>query len=81
MIRRRAGRPVKVGNVVIIPLEHLSVAANGGEGIYGYASLRPLGIAVLTPEGVSVLNETGEPVPSDSYLEEVEGLREAINRS
>lgn len=81
MIRRRAGHPVKVGNIVIIPLERVSVAADGGEGIYGYASLRPLGIAVLSPEGVSVLNETGERVPTESYLKEIEGLREAIDGS
>ena len=81
MIRRRAGRPVKVGNIVIIPLERVSVAADGGEGIHGYASLRPLGIAVLSPDGVSVLSETGEPVPTEPCLEEIEGLREAINRS
>lgn len=81
MIRRRAGRPMKVGDVVIIPLERISVTGGGGEGIYGYASLRPLGVAVLSPEGVSVLNETGEPIPAESYLEEIEGLREAINRS
>jgi hypothetical protein len=34
-----------------------------------------------SPEGVSVLNETGERVPTESYLKEIEGLREAIDGS
>jgi len=82
MIRHRAGRPTKVGDVVIIPLERVSINTSGGsKGIRGYASLRPLGIAVLSPGGIIVLNETGEHTPVESWLETIEGLREAITGS
>jgi hypothetical protein len=70
---------VKVGALVIIPLERMSLTASvKSGGIRGYASLGPAGIAVLSRTGVDVLNERGERIPAESCLEKTRGLREAI---
>ena len=80
MIRQRAGRPVRVGEFVVIPLERMSiVAARGGDGIRGYVSLSPAGVAVLSSRGIDILNELGERVPAEDYLENTEGLQEAAS--
>jgi len=80
MIRQRAGRPTRVGDLVVIPLERMSIVASGGRaGIRGYVSLRPAGVAVLSSRGIDMLNERGERVPAEPYLENTEGLREAAS--
>jgi len=79
VIVQRAGRPVTVGKLVIIPLERMSLAASGERGgIRGYASVGPAGVAVLSPTGLDVLNEKGERIPAETCLEKIRGLREAI---
>jgi hypothetical protein len=79
VIVQRAGRPVKVGAQVIIPLERMSLTASGKSGgLRGYAFLDPAGVAVLSRAGLEVLNERGERIPAEACLEKTRGLREAI---
>ena len=73
---------MKVGELVIIPLERMSLTASGkSDGLRGYAFLYPAGVAVLSRAGVEVLNERGERVPTEACLEKTRGLREAITSS
>lgn len=81
MIVQRAGLPVRIGEVVIIPLERMTLTGSRGRGgIRGYASLVPAGVAVISHGDVEVMNEMGERIPSEECLREITGLREAIAR-
>lgn len=81
MIVQRAGLPVRVGEVVIIPLEKMILTGSRGRGgIRGYASLVPAGVAVLSRGELHVLDEKGERITAEVSLMETSGLREAIDR-
>ena len=76
---RRAGRPVKAGDVVLIPLERMRLAGEvTGGAVRGFAGLEPAGIAVLSRRGLVVLDEDGSLSPIFPLIDEVEGLRAAL---
>ena len=81
MMVQRAGLPVRIGEVIIIPLERMTLTGSRGSGgVRGYASLVPAGVAVLSRGELHVLDEKGERIPAEVSLKETSGLREAIDR-
>lgn len=79
MIVHRAGRPVRAGGVLLVPLERMRLAGTAAGGsVQGFAGIEPAGVAVLSPRGLVILDETGSPERIFPILDEFDGLRAAL---
>lgn len=81
MRKARFGAPIVLGDTTIIPLEETGLSRESGRhGSYVYAFMRPIGIVVRSPSGQWAIDMTGRPVPIETYLSRVSGLREALDK-
>jgi hypothetical protein len=75
--RLRAGAPVTLGSVRIIPLERVRVeGAAGKRGLFLYASKTPVGLVISTQDQDCAVDLQGNPMPLDAILKEVNGSGE-----
>lgn len=73
----RAGRPIIVGEVTIIPLERVSVYHSGEKGrLLVRISKEPVGIVVSSPQGKWAVDIYGGQVPPETYIQEIHGLQQ-----
>jgi len=80
MRRSRAGEPISVENVVIVPLEDLTVEKiESDRRLSIYASKSLLGVVIWSPHGLWGLDTQGRSVPAETYLDHVEGLRQVLD--
>ncbi len=75
----KAGQPVKVGDITLVPIIRTFVSCAGVEsGVVVHGSKSPTGIVVLSKEGKYAMNLTGKRMPVDQYLQQVPGLSEVL---
>jgi len=75
----RAGTPVAVGPMRIIPLERVRVGGStGGGGLFLFGSKTPVGVVICTPERCWALDLDGNPMPLEAVLEGLWGWEELV---
>ena len=77
----RAGQPIRVGEITLVPIERTLVSCVGMEGgavVRGSKDLA--GIVVVSGKSRYVLDLTGEEVPMDQYLMQVPELARLLDR-
>jgi len=80
MRRSRAGEPISVDTLVIIPLEDMTVEKiESDRRLSVYASKSLLGVVIWSPHGLWGLDDQGRSVPVETYLDHVEGLRQVLD--
>ncbi len=71
----RAGRPVRVGAVVMVAIERVVVRADrAGLGIWVTAAVEPHAIVVRDPDGARAVEVDGAALSVDALRESVPGL-------
>lgn len=77
MTTLRLGRPIRVGEIEVIPIErmHGTVDTIGG-GILAIARKEPAALVIRTPDGDRAADLDGAEVALDELLRDVPGLRE-----
>ena len=75
----RAGQPVTVGSVRLIPLEKLRIRCGSRDGaLFTYASKEPVGLVICSGHDSRAVNIEGEPVPLETWLQEVPELQRLV---
>lgn len=73
-------KPLKVGEIALIPLERISVRRHSAkERFLVYLSKEPAGIVIDSPQGRWAIDICGEQVPLETYIREVEGLQQVLD--
>ena len=76
----RVGRPVTVGEAIIVPLEEVTVYYRSKKaGLLAYVCKEPLGIIIGTPQGRWAVDVCGEPMPLEPYIQTVDGLQQVLD--
>jgi hypothetical protein len=80
MKETRAGSPVAIGGLTVIPLEEVS-SYHGtlGRGLAFFASRRPIGVIVSSAAGKRAIDVNGADVPLETYTGRIEGLQELLD--
>ena len=79
MKEERAGSPVRVGEVTIVPLERVAVHHGGGKDrLWAYVCKEPVGVVVVSAGETWALNVQGERVPLETYIDRIDGLRSVL---
>ncbi len=77
----KAGQPIRVGEITLVPIEHTVVSCVGMEGgavVRGSKGLS--GLVVLSGGNRYAIDLTGEQVPIDGHLKEVPELARLLDR-
>ena len=76
----RVGRPVTVGEAIIVPLEEVTVYCRSKKaGLLAYVCKEPVGIIIGTPQGRWAVDVCGEPMPLEPYIQTVDGLQQVLD--
>ena len=79
MRRSCAGKPIKIGEFTIIPLDEMhSHHATGDRGLAVFVTRKPAGIVVSSRQGKWARDMAGAQVPVESCTQEFEGLKEIL---
>ena len=77
----KAGQPIRVGEITLVPIERTVVSC---VGMAGGAVLRGskgiAGIVVVSGKNMYAIDLTGQEVPMDRYLEKVPELAPLLDR-
>ncbi len=76
----KAGQPIRVGEMTLVPIERTFVSCVGMEGgavVQGSKSLA--GIVVVSGKSKYAIDLTGEEVPLDRYLDQVPELARLLD--
>ena len=77
----KAGQPVRVGAVTLVPIERTFASCVGMEGgVVGRGSKGLVGIVVVSGKNRYAIDLTGEEVPMDHYLKQVPELARLLDR-
>lgn len=80
MKQMRAGNPITVGDVKLIPLERVFMRGdNSKKGFFIYVTKKPIGVVIVSPHGRSATDINGNSVPLETYVQQINGLREILN--
>ena len=77
----KAGQPIRVGEITLVPIERTFVSCVGMEGgamVRGSKGL--VGIVVVSGKNRYAIELTGEEVPMDRYLKQVPELALLLDR-
>ena len=77
----KAGQPIRVGEITLVPIGHTVVSCVGMEGgavVHGSKGVS--GLVVLSGENRYALDLAGEEVPADRHLKEVPELARLLDR-
>ena len=77
----KAGRPIKIGEITLVPIERTFVSCVGMEGgavVRGSKGI--VGILVVSGKNRYAVDLTGEEVPMDRYLKQVPELARLLDR-
>ncbi len=80
MISERAGRPVTVGGLTLIPLLRVTLSGGAGARLWVSGTVVPAGLAVCSDRGLACYDEVGRAVPPEECLQRFEGLAELAAR-
>jgi len=76
----QAGNPITVGDVKLVPLERIFMHHdNSKKGFFIYVTKEPIGVVIISHHGQSAIDINGKPVPLETYLQQINGLREMLN--
>ena len=76
----QARNPITVGNIKLIPLEQvIMLGDNSRKSFFIYATKEPIGVVIASPESQSAIDINGNSIPLETYLQQVNGLREILN--
>ena len=76
----KAGRPIRVGEITLVPIEHTLVSYVGMEGVAVVRGSKGLaGIVVVSGKDRYTIDLTGEEVPVDRYLRQVPELARLLD--
>ena len=76
----KAGQPIKVGDVTLVPIIRTFVSCAGiGPGIVVHGSKSPTGIVVLSKVNKYAMDLTGKRMTIDQYLQQVPGLVDVLS--
>jgi len=77
----KAGQPIRVGEITLVPIESTFVSCVGMEGVAVVRGSKGLaGIVVVSGENRYAIDLTGEEVPIDRYLKQVPELARLLDR-
>jgi hypothetical protein len=80
MKQMQAGNPITVGDVKLVALERIFMHHdNSKKGFFIYATKEPIGVVIISPHGRYATDINGESVPLETYLQQINGLREMLN--
>jgi hypothetical protein len=80
MKQMQAGNPITVGDVKLIPLERIfTYRDNSKKGFFIYVTKEPIGVVIISPQGRSATDINGKWVPLETYLQQINGLREILS--
>ena len=77
----KAGQPISVGEIMLVPIERTFVSCVGMEGgavVRGSKGIA--GIVVVSGKNRYAIDLTGEEVPMDRYLKQVPELAQLLDR-
>ena len=77
----KAGQPIRVGEIMVVPIEHTFVSCVGMEGgavVRGSKGL--VGIVVVSGKNRYAIDLTGEQVPMDRHLKQIPELARLLDR-
>lgn len=81
MNRLRAGTPIVVEDVEVIPIELTRFSADRlANGLAGFAAKSPTAVVIRSRQGVWALGLDGQPVSLHDLRREVPGLEELVTR-
>ena len=77
----KAGQPIGVGEITLVPIKRTFVSCVGMDGITVVRGSKGLeGIIVVSGKNRYALDLTGEEVPMDRYLKQVPELERLLDR-
>ena len=77
----KAGQPIRVGDITLVPIERTFVSCVGMEGgVVVRGSKGPEGIVVVSGKNRYAIDLTGEEVPMDRYLKQAPELVRLLDR-
>jgi hypothetical protein len=80
MKQMQAGNTITVGDVKLIPLERVSMRSdNSKNGFFIYVTKEPIGVVIVSPHGRSATDINGKAVLLETYLQQIDGLREMLS--
>jgi len=80
MKQERAGTPVTIGNIKLIPLERVSVHyTDDKRGVFFYSYMEPIGVVIITPHGQWAADINGRTIPLETYVRQIDGLQETLD--
>jgi hypothetical protein len=79
MKEARAGSPIRVGDVTIVPLERVAVHHGVRKaGLWAYGCKEPVGVVVVSAGETWAFDVRGERVPLETYIEQIDNLRSVL---
>ena len=80
MKQMQAGNPITVGDVKLVPLERIFMHHDKSKkGFFIYVTKEPIGVVIISPHGRYATDINGKPVPLETYLQQINGLKEILN--
>ncbi len=77
----KAGQPIRVGDIMLVPIERTFVSCVGMEGgVVVRGSKGLAGIVVVSGRNRYAIDLTGQEVPMDRYLKQVPELVRLLDR-
>jgi hypothetical protein len=77
----KAGQPMRVGEITLVPIEHTFVSCESMEGgVVVRGSKGLAGIVVVSGKNRYAIDLTGEEVPMDRHLKQVPELARLLDR-
>ena len=77
----KAGQPIRVGDITLVPIERIFVSCVGMEGgVVVRGSKNLAGIVVVSGKNRYAIDLTGEEVPMDHYFKQVPELARLLDR-
>ena len=77
----KAGQPIRVGEITLVPIERTFVSCVGMEGGVAVRGSKGLaGIVVISGKNRYAMDLTGEEVPMNRYIKQVPELERLLDR-
>ena len=80
MKENRVGRPLTIGEIIIIPLEEIYIYCNKREdGIWAYALKQPVGVVITSPQVKLAIDIHGEKLDLNTCMQDFGGLQQVLD--
>ena len=79
MSRLRVGTPIRIAGRTIVPVERVwGTSDTGKHRFWVWSAKEPLAVVVCEPSQQQAFDTSGSPIPLESLLREVPGLRATL---